>query len=278
MTGEVVSHYRILERLGSGGMGVVYKAEDTKLKRTVALKFLPPDLTSDEPATGRFIHEAQTASSLDHPNICTIHEIDRTENGRLFIVMACYEGETLKKRIQRGPMKIQDAIEIALQVAHGLAKAHEHGIVHRDIYPSNIMITGDGIVKIIDFGLAKLAGRTRLTREGTTVGTVAYLSPEQARGDAVDHRTDIWSLGVVMYEMLTGEPPFKSDYEQAVIYSILNEEPKAPSTLRPCVPAGLDRIVMKALAKDPAQRHQRVSDFINEISRGRQTTLHDGFD
>ncbi|MHC5077130.1 MAG: serine/threonine protein kinase, partial [Planctomycetota bacterium] len=202
MIGKTISHYRIIEKLGTGGMGEVYKAEDTKLNRTVALKFLPPDLTRDEETKKRFIHEAQAASVLEHHNICNIHEIDQTGEGQLFVVMACYEGETLKEKIEREPLKIDKAIDIAIQISQGLTKAHEKGIIHRDIKPSNIFITTDGIVKIIDFGLAKLAGRTVLTKEGSTLGTVNYMSPEQTRGEEVDRRTDIWSLGVVLYEMI----------------------------------------------------------------------------
>jgi serine/threonine protein kinase len=209
MIGQTISHYKILEKLGGGGMGVVYKAEDTKLKRLVALKFLPTELTHDEEAKVRFVHEAQAASALDHPNICNIHEIDETDDGRIFICMAYYEGETLKEKIERGPLPIDQTLDLTLQIAQGLAKAHEHGITHRDIKPANVMITKDGIAKIVDFGLAKLAGQSRLTQTGSTLGTMAYMSPEQARAEVVDHRTDIWALGVVLYEMLTGQLPFK---------------------------------------------------------------------
>ncbi|UCH82623.1 MAG: serine/threonine protein kinase, partial [Candidatus Latescibacterota bacterium] len=191
MIGQTVSHYRILEELGAGGMGVVYRAEDTKLKRTVALKFLPLELTRDKNAKTRFIHEARAASALQHHNICTIHEIDETEVGRVFISMDCYEGETLKDKIAKGPLAVDEAIDIATQVAKGLAEAHEAGMVHRDIKPANIMVTDKGIVKILDFGLAKLAGVTKVTKTGMTVGTVAYMSPEQATGEEIDHRSDL---------------------------------------------------------------------------------------
>ena len=181
MIGKVVSHYKILEKLGEGGMGVVYKAEDTRLKRIVALKFLPQALTTDLEAKERFTHEAQAASALDHPNVCTVHDIGETEDGQTFIVMTCYEGETLKEKIQRGPLPFQDGVDIAEQIAQGLARAHEKGIVHRDDKPANIFVGNDGIVRILDFGLAKLVGsQTQLTRTGTTLGTVAYMSPEQA--------------------------------------------------------------------------------------------------
>ena len=182
MIGKAISHYRILAKLGEGGMGMVYKAEDTRLKRTVALKFLPSELTRDLEVKQHFINEARAASSLDHPNVCTVYEIDETNDGKTYIAMACYEGETLKDKIQKGPLKVEEAIEIAIQVAEGLKKAHEKGIVHRDIKPANIFITEDDVAKILDFGLAKLGRQTKLTKEGITLGTVAYMSPEQTRG------------------------------------------------------------------------------------------------
>jgi serine/threonine-protein kinase len=265
MTGKTISHYKILEKLGAGGMGVVYKAEDTKLKRTVALKFLPPELTRNEEAKNRFIHEAQAASSLEHNNICNIHEIDQTDDDQLFVVMACYEGENLKEKIERGPLKIDEAVNISIQISQGLTKAHEKGIIHRDIKSSNIFITTDRIVKIIDFGLAKLAGRTVLTKEGTTVGTIDYMSPEQTRGEEIDHRTDIWSLGVILYEMITGQPPFKGEYEQAIVYSIINESPEPMTAIRTGVPMELERIVIKALAKEPAERYQHVDEMLVDL-------------
>ena len=198
MIGKTISHYKILEKLGEGGMGVVYKAEDTKLKRFVALKFLPPELTRDPDAKQRFIHEAQAASALQHNNVSTIHEIDEIPaegRDRMFICMDYYAGEPLNQKISHGPVKIEEAIDIAMQMAQGLDKAHRKGIVHRDIKPGNVIMTEDGVVKIVDFGLAKLAGKTKLTKEQTTLGTVAYMSPEQAEGDDVDHRSNIWSLG-----------------------------------------------------------------------------------
>ncbi len=270
MIGQTISHYRIQAKLGEGGMGIVYKAEDTKLKRTVALKFLPPTLTSDPEAKERFIHEAQAASALDHKNVCTIYEIDETKDGQLFIVMACYEGQTLKERLHVGamhasPLSITEAIDIAIQVAQGLQKAHEKGIVHRDIKPANIMITSDGEVKILDFGLAKLKGQAHLTKEGTTVGTVAYMSPEQTRGEEVDHRTDLWSLGVVLYEMITGQLPFKGQYEQAVVYSILNEEPAPVTDIRPEVPGAIGSIIERCLEKDSPNRYGSVEELAMDI-------------
>ncbi|MFQ6038559.1 MAG: serine/threonine-protein kinase, partial [Candidatus Aminicenantales bacterium] len=218
--------YRILDTLGRGGMGLVVKAEDIKLKRTVALKFLSPELTQNLEARERFIHEARAASALDHPHICTIYEIDETEDGQMYIAMAFYEGGSLKERIRQGPLSLEETLETGIQVAEGLARAHEKDIVHRDIKPANVMVTRDGSAKIVDFGLAKLAGTTRMTRTGTTLGTVAYMSPKQILGEEVDSRSDVWSLGVCLYEMITGELPFRGENEQAIIYAILNEEPK----------------------------------------------------
>ena len=267
MIGKTISHYQILEKLGEGGMGVVYLAEDTQLKRPVVLKFLPPELTRDPETKKRFVHEAQMASSLDHPNICTTHEIDETEDDQLFICMAYYEGETVKEKIEQGSLHGEEAVDIALQVAQGLARPHEAGIIHRDIKPANIMITKRDEVKILDFGLAKLVGQTRLTRTGTTMGTVAYMSPEQARGGEVDHRTDIWSLGVVLYEMVTGQLPFKGEYDQAVVYSILNEPPKPLATLPKDIPNYLEQVVSKALEKDPENRYQSMADISAELKK-----------
>jgi serine/threonine protein kinase/tetratricopeptide (TPR) repeat protein len=268
--GTVISHYEIIEKIGAGGMGVVYKVLDTKLKRHVALKFLPPHLTQDREAKERFAHEAQAASRLEHHNICNIHEIDETEDGRMFISMACYEGETVKQKMERGLLDISETIDIAIQSAQGLAMAHEKGIIHRDIKPENIIITSDGTVKIMDFGLAKLAGQIGLTVAGTTVGTVAYMSPEQVRGEAIDHRTDIWSLGVMLYEMLTGRLPFKGDHAQAVIYSILNEEPQPVTSLRNDVPIELERIEEKAAAKPPGSRYQSVGALVADLRKVEQ--------
>ncbi len=269
MIGKTISHYRILSKLGEGGMGVVYKAEDTKLKRTVALKFLPPELTRDPELKNRLVHEAQAAAALDHPNICTVYEIGRTEE-HTFIAMAYVEGQSLKDKIRSGPLKLDEAIDIAVQIAEGLEAAHKKDIVHRDIKPANIMITPKGQAKVMDFGLAKSPGRTRLTKTHTTLGTVAYISPEQARGEEVDHRIDIWSLGVVLYEMVTGQPPFKGDYEQALVYLILNEEPPALSTLRPELPATLTRVVAKALAKDPKERYQNMAELLADLKSSRR--------
>jgi serine/threonine protein kinase len=265
MIGQTISHYKILAKLGGGGMGVVYKAEDTKLKRPVALKFLPFDLTRDDDAKERFVHEVQAASALDHPNICTIYEIDETDDGQLFIAMAYYEGETLKNKVASGQLSVDSVIDIATQIAQGLSRAHEAGITHRDIKPANVMITNRGEVKIVDFGLAKLAGRTKLTKSGTTMGTVAYMSPEQAQGAEVDHRTDIWSLGVVLYEMLTGQLPFSGEYEMAMMYSIVSTDPKPVRSLRSEVSVGLEQIVNKALAKEPDERYQQINELLADL-------------
>jgi serine/threonine protein kinase/tetratricopeptide (TPR) repeat protein len=272
MVGTTISHYQILERLGGGGMGVVYRARDLSLDRFVALKFLPPELTRDPEAKERFIHEAKAASSLDHNNICTIHEIGETSDGQLFIAMACYEGETLKKKIERGPLKMEEAVDLAIQIAGGLEEAHKHEIVHRDIKPANILITTSGIAKIVDFGLAKLSGLTKLTRAGSTLGTVAYMSPEQAKGEEVDRRTDIWSLGVLLYEMVTGQLPFKGDYENAVVYSILNATPEPVSGLRSRVPLELERIVGKCLQKSPGERYQTAMDLEADLRHLKRTS------
>jgi serine/threonine protein kinase len=265
MVDKRVSHYDILERLGGGGMGVVYKAEDTRLHRTVALKFLPPAFSFDEEAKLRFIHEAQAASSLQHNNICNIHDIDETEDDRIFICMDFYEGETLKKKIERGPLEIEEAAHIITQIAEGLEKAHNKGIIHRDIKPANIFITKDGIVKILDFGLAKLSGQTMMTRTGATIGTAAYMSPEQVRGEEVDSRTDIWSLGVVLYEMITGKLPFKGEYEQAVIYSILNLPVQPICALKPYIDPKLEFLIMDCLIKDPNERWQTAGEISHRL-------------
>jgi serine/threonine protein kinase/tetratricopeptide (TPR) repeat protein len=271
MIGQTVSHYKILEKLGEGGMGVVYKAEDLALKRRVALKFLPQHLQTDESARKRFIHEAQAASALEHNHICTIHEIGETDQGQIFIAMPSYDGETLQERIAKGHMPVDAVLDIAIQVTRGLSKAHEKDIIHRDIKPANIFVTSDGAAKVMDFGLAKLTGGTRVTRTGMTVGTVAYMSPEQARGEETDARTDIWSLGVVLYQMLTGALPFRGDADQAVVYSILNTEPELITGIRRDVPAALENVVEKMLAKDPAKRFQAAVELLDVLERQRES-------
>ncbi|NNE47239.1 MAG: protein kinase [Rhodothermales bacterium] len=255
--GERISHFEIVDKLGGGGMGVVYTARDVELNRTVALKFLPPHLSTDESAQERFMQEARAASSLDHPNICTIYEIGRTGEGEIFIAMAFYGGRTLKSVLEDGPLTAEQAGRITRQIAAGLTRAHEAGITHRDIKPANIMVTDRGAVKILDFGLAKLAEGADLTREDSTLGTAAYMSPEQARGDEVDHRSDLWSLGVVAYEMLAGRKPFAGDYEQAAVYSILNEQPEE---LSDGIPDELRDVVNGLLTKDAAVRIGSASE------------------
>jgi serine/threonine protein kinase/Tfp pilus assembly protein PilF len=267
MIDKTISHYKILEKLGEGGMGVVYKAEDTKLRRTVALKILPLDLTRDPAARKRFLHEARIASSLENSHICTIHEIDETEEGQVFMVMPCYDGKILKDRIEKGPLDIAESIQIIKQVIQGLSAAHEKGVIHRDIKPANVFITRDGTVKILDFGLAKLAGQTVLTKEGSTLGTVAYMSPEQAQGNKVDEKSDIWSLGVVLYEMITGQRPFRGDYDQAVMYAIMNENPEPVTGLRTGVPVELEKILFKCFEKDPSDRYQQVNELLVDLRR-----------
>jgi serine/threonine protein kinase/Tfp pilus assembly protein PilF len=265
-SGDVfVTKYRIIGSLGKGGMGVLYKAEDVRLRRVVALKVLPPDLTRNPEARERFIQEAQAASALDHANICTIYEIGECEDTGMYIAMAFYAGETLKQKIERGPLKVTDALGISIQVAQGLARAHEAGIVHRDLKPANVIVTERGELKIIDFGLAKLAGQVDLTKVGTMMGTVMYMSPEQAQGEGVDHRTDIWALGVVLYEMLTGQIPFKGDRDQTVIYSILNVEPEPLRLIQRHVPVALEKIVRKAIQKDAKGRYQSITDMLGDL-------------
>jgi len=270
MIGKTISHYKILEKLGGGGMGVVYKAKDLKLGRFVALKFLPPSFSLDDESKQRFIHEAKAASALEHTNICNIHEIDEAEDGQLFIAMAFYEGETLKKKIEKGPLNLEEAIDITIQTVEGLDKAHKKEIIHRDIKPANLFITNDGVVKILDFGLAKVIGQTQLTQMGSTVGTVSYMSPEQSRGQKVDHRTDIWSLGIILYEMVAGKSPFKGEYEQAVTYSIINEEPEPLTGLRTGVPMELERIVNKTLSKNSEERYQYADELLADLKKLQQ--------
>jgi len=264
MIGKTISHYGILEKLGEGGMGVVYKAEDTKLDRTVALKFLTQQALGSGEEKARFVHEAKAAAALSHFNICTVHEIDESE-GRTFIAMEYIDGSTLKDLTASGPLNPIDAVSICIQIARGLREAHEKDIVHRDIKPANVMITPKGEAKIMDFGLAKSTRRTVHTQTGTTVGTVAYMSPEHARGDPVDHRTDVWSLGVVLYEMVTGRKPFEGDYDHAVIYSILNQDPKPASSVLSSVPTEIERILVKAMAKDPDERYQYMTDLLRDL-------------
>jgi len=272
LIGRTLGHYRIVEHLGGGGMGVVYRAEDTKLGREVALKFLPPEWSRDPAARERFLREARAASALEDSRICTVHDIDETDDGRLFIAMAFYEGETLKKRVERGRLPIGTAVEIAIQVAEGLERAHSADIVHRDIKPANLMLTRRDEVVIVDFGLAKLAGELSLTKSGSSLGTPHYMSPEQARGNRVDGRTDLWSLGVVLYEMLSGRRPFQGENGAAVARAILDDEPPALAELRPEAPPELGAIVAKALEKDADKRYRSAGDFLANL-KGLQDQL-----
>jgi serine/threonine protein kinase/lipopolysaccharide biosynthesis regulator YciM len=268
MIGQTVSHYKILEKLGEGGMGKVYLAQDTKLKREVALKFLPNELTRDQDAKERFRREAQAAAALNHPNIITIYEINEYE-GQIYIAMEYVKGRTLKEKVCEGgvasPLEILEILDIAAQLLEALAKAHQAGIVHRDIKPQNILIDSEARAKILDFGLAKLKGVSQLTKESSTLGTTHYISPEQALAKDVDHRTDIWSLGVVLYEMITGQLPFKGEYEQSVLYSIMNEDPEPLTALRTGAPMELERIVNKSLAKETGDRYQNTGNILTDL-------------
>ncbi len=276
MIGQTISHYRILEKLGEGGMGIVYKAEDLTLGRTVALKFLPTGAVADNEDRARLMHEARAAAALLHPNICPVYEIAEVE-GSTFIAMACIEGRSLRDRIAEGPLSVHEALTIVRQVGEALAAAHAKGIVHRDVKPANIMLTPDGQAVLMDFGLAKMSGATKLTKTGLTLGTARYMSPEQARGEEVDHRTDIWSLATVLYELLTGAPAFPGDYEQAVIYRILHESLEPISIYRSDVPAGIEEVLEKALRKNLHERHNSIKDFLADLeSRERQSGAHEG--
>ncbi|MFQ5627918.1 MAG: protein kinase, partial [bacterium] len=264
MIGTIVAQYEILEKLGSGGMGIVYKALDSKLNRFVALKFLPQDLDVSKTDKERFLREAQSASALDHLNICTVYEIGETDEGQMFIAMAYYDGDTLKKIMANGPLSVKQSLDFALQIAHGLGKAHSQGIIHRDVKPANVIVTTEGIAKLLDFGLAK-SPDAALTRPGTILGTVSYMSPEQTQSQAIDHRTDIWSLGVVIYEMLTGVSPFKKNNEAATIYAIVYKEPEQITALRQDVPTDLQAIIEKCLAKNPDGRFQDIETLIKAL-------------
>ena len=267
MTGQTILHYKIKEKLGEGGMGEVYKAQDTKLDRFVALKFLPSQLTASEDDKARFIQEAKAASAMNHPNVCTIYSIEEY-SGQLFIAMEYIEGKTLKDK--KDSLSEKQILEIGIQAAEGLAAAHEKGIVHRDIKPENIMIRKDGIVQIMDFGLAKLretSGVSRLTKAGMTMGTMGYMSPEQVQGLDVDHRTDIFSLGVVLYELLAGESPFKGMHETAIMYEIVNVNPEPVSSLKPEVNSEIDEIIFECLEKEPSERYQSAAEIARNLRR-----------
>jgi serine/threonine protein kinase len=269
MIGQVILQYTILEKLGEGGMGVVYKAQDTKLDRFVALKFLPQHLAASEQDKSRFIQEAKSASALNHPNVCTIHDIADHE-GQLFIVMEFVDGQTLQEK--KSTLSQKQAIDYGIQIAEGLAAAHERGIVHRDIKPENIMIRKDGIVQVMDFGLAKLAGSSRLTKAGSTVGTLGYMSPEQVQGQETNHRSDIFSFGVLLYEMLTGKSPFTGAHESAILYEIVNVDVPPPSAVKPELDPELDRIVMECMEKEPNERMQSIKQVSIDLNRFKRTS------
>lgn len=264
MVGQTISRYRILDKLGSGGMGVVFKAEDTTLGRTVALKFLAAHLVQNDEYKKRFLREAKATASLEHPNVCTIYEVGEAD-GQVFLAMGYIDGTEVRAKIAERPLKLEEALDIGIQAAEGLRAAHRKGIIHRDVKSSNLMLTSEGQVKVMDFGLAQIAEGTRLTKPDTVMGTPAYMSPEQAQRLASDHRTDIWSLGVVLYELVTGRLPFEGDHEQAVVYSILNEAHEPVTALRVGVPTELDRIVAKALAKNVDERYQHLDDMLVDL-------------
>lgn len=264
MIGQTISHYKIIDKLGEGGMGVVYKAHDTKLDRFVALKFLPPHASKSDQEESRLLQEAKAAASLNHPNVCSVIDIQEYE-GRQFIIMEYVEGSTLREKLPI--QKIQDGLQYAIQIGEALQAAHVKGIVHRDVKSENIMLTSDGRIKVMDFGLAKLKGSLKLTRTSSTVGTLAYMAPEQLHGGDVDARSDIFSFGVVLFEIFTGHFPFRGEHEAALMYSIVNEEPESVLKYREDLNPELDRIIIRALEKDPTDRYQHIDDMVSELRR-----------
>ncbi len=274
MISKTILHYNILEIIGEGGMGIVYKARDLHLDRLVALKFLPPTLTSDEKAAEQFIHEARAAAQLDHPNICTIHEFEKIDDDQFVIVMAYCHGETLSHLLsENGRLPIEQFLDMSIQIAQGMGRAHKEGIIHRDIKPANIIINHEGVVKILDFGLAGLKEDISRTDGLTMPGTITYMSPEQTIGNNVDHRSDIWSLGVMMYEMLSGQKPFNGEHEQSQIYSILKDPPPALHTLRDALPGRVEEIIHKCLQKETDQRYQRADEIVKELEEIRNKEI-----
>jgi len=271
MIGKTILHYNIEEKLGEGGMGVVYKAKDTKLKRDVAIKFLPHFISTNEEEKERFEIEAQAAAALNHPNISTIHAIEEYQEN-IFIVMEYIDGPELKDKINKGSLELNEMLDIMEQSANGLKAAHKGGIIHRDIKSSNIMLTKSGTIKIMDFGLAKVKGTGQLTKIGTTIGTPCYMSPEQAQGERSDNRSDIWSLGVIFYEMLTGKLPYDGEFEQAIIYSILNVEPESIPSINETIPSKIEQIVKRMLTKDKNLRYQDLGEFLNDLKDFRNNT------
>lgn len=270
LVGETIRHYKVLEEIGQGSMAIVYKALDSKLDRTVALKFFTRKLKSSD-KEGRFIREAQAASRLEHPNICTVYTVDETVHGDIFMVMPNLEGETLENAMHRGPLKVSQAFNIAVQTGRGLARAHHEGIIHRDVKPANIFLEKSGTVKMLDFGVAKWRvedmEQSNLTQPGTLIGTLNYMAPEQVMGKGIDQRVDIWALGVVFYEMLTGEKPFKGALNLvATIRAITSDKPVPIRELRPKVPAKLEACIMKALQKDPSKRYASMDAFLKDLS------------
>jgi serine/threonine protein kinase len=264
LIGQTVSHYELLEKIGEGEMSEVYKAWDTKIKRVVVLKFLKTRESTSSDEYIRFVHEAQAGGALDHPNICTVYDMEEIEDIQ-FISMAYIDGERLDDIIKSNKLKPVESIRIAIQIAEGLNTAHKNGIIHRDVKSSNVKITKEGEVKILDFGIAKLLGGTRVTKSGTTLGTVTYMSYEQALGKEVDHRTDIWSLGVLLFEMIAGQLPFVGETEQEIIYTLLNEPPCDIKSIKADIPDELERIICKSMQKNPEHRYQHLDDFIVDL-------------